>query len=111
MRLLLLILVLLTAAIQYPLWWGKGGWSSAHQLERTIATQKDTNQALLARNNAMKAEVKDLATGSEAVEERARGDLGLVKKGEIFVQILAPNEHQPGIKTPDLASPEEKKGN
>src|SRR3546814_13798025 len=92
MRLLLLILVVLTAAVQYPLWWGKGGWLRAHELQQTIATQKETNQALLARNNAMKAEVQDLKSGTEAIEERARGDLGLVKKDEIFVQILAPNE-------------------
>lgn len=111
MRLLLLILVLLTAAIQYPLWWGKGGWMRVHQLQQDIAAQQDTNQALLARNNAMQAEVQDLKSGSEAVEERARRDLGLVKKGEIYVQILSPKKQLPDLHTPELASPKDKKGN
>jgi cell division protein FtsB len=111
MRLLLLILVLLTAAIQYPLWWGKGGWLRVHQLQQDIAAQQDKNQALLARNNAMQAEVQDLKSGSEAVEERARRDLGLVKKGEIYVQILSPKKQLPALNTPALASPKDKKGN
>jgi len=111
MRLLLLILVLLTAAIQYPLWWGKGGWLRVHQLQQDIAAQQDKNQALVARNNAMQAEVQDLKSGSEAVEERARRDLGLVKKGEIYVQILSPKKQLPDLNTPALASPKDKKGN
>src|SRR3546814_15943541 len=100
MRLLLLILVVLTAAVQYALWWGKGGWLRAHELQQTIATQKETNQALLARNNAMKAEDQELKSDIEAIKEQATGDLGLVKKEEHFVKILAPNEHPHKIKTP-----------
>ncbi|TAM88913.1 MAG: cell division protein FtsB [Candidimonas sp.] len=111
MRLLLLVLVLLTAALQYPLWWGKGGWKRVHELQQAISTQQDTNQALLARNNAMQAEVQDLKTGSGAVEERARRDLGLVKKNEIYVQILSPGKQLPALKTPELASPQQKSGN
>jgi cell division protein FtsB len=111
MRLLLLVLILLTAIIQYPLWLGKGGWSRVQELQRQIATQQETNEALVARNNALQAEVQDLRSGTQAIEERARGELGLVKEGEVFVQILAPHEREPLVKTPGLDSPKNKKGN
>lgn len=95
MRLLLIVLVLLTAFIQYPLWLGKGSWLRVHELQLQIAAQNETNEALVARNNALAAEVQDLKSGIQAVEERARGEMGMVKEGEIFVQLLAPNERQP----------------
>jgi len=102
MRLLFIILALLTAIIQYPLWLGKGGWLRVQELERKVASQQETNEALLARNNALQAEVQDLKTGTAAVEERARAELGMLKEGEIYVQILAPNENQPHVKTPRI---------
>lgn len=108
MRLLLIVLVLLTAMTQYPLWWGKGGWLRVHELEKKAASQRETNEALVARNNALQAEVQDLKSGKAAIEERARSELGMVKEGEVFVQILAPHEHEPEIKTPAIAK---KKGN
>jgi cell division protein FtsB len=108
MRLLFLVLLTLTLITQYPLWWGKGGWSRVQELERKVASQQETNSALLARNNALQAEVLDLKTGKAAIEERARTELGMVKEDEIFVQILAPNEPQPDIRTPQMPS---KKGN
>lgn len=110
MRLLLLVLIVLTAVIQYPLWWGKGGWLRVHELQKQVAAQHETNAALVARNDALAAEVQDLKSGSQAIEERARADMGMVKEGEVFVQILAPNEKEPVI-TPNLASPKNKKGN
>ena len=97
MRLLLIVLVLLTAITQYPLWWGKGGWLRVSQLERQIAAQNETNQALTARNNALQAEVQDLKSGTQAVEDRARGELGMVKQDEVYVQVLAPHEKEPVI--------------
>src|SRR5690554_6940958 len=100
MRLLLIVLVLLTAFIQYPLWLGKGGWMRVHELRSQIAAQNETNEALVARNNALIAEVQDLKSGEQAVEERARGEMGMVKENEIFVQLLAPNEKQPAISNP-----------
>ncbi|MEO9122116.1 MAG: cell division protein FtsB [Burkholderiaceae bacterium] len=111
MRLLLIVLVLLTALIQYPLWWGKGGWARVHELQKKVATQQETNEALIARNTAMQAEVQDLKSGTQAIEERARAELGMVKSDEVFVQILAPHEKEPGVKTPELASPKDEKGN
>ena len=95
MRLLLIVLVLLTAFIQYPLWLGKGSWMRVRELEQQIAAQNEINEALVARNNALAAEVQDLKSGTQAVEERARGEMGMVKQGEVFVQLLAPNEKQP----------------
>lgn len=102
MRLLFIILVLLTAITQYPLWWGKGGWLRVQELERKAASQQETNEALVARNNALQAEVQDLKSGKAAIEERARAELGMIKEGEVFVQILAPHEHEPEIKTPKI---------
>ncbi|MBV6305285.1 cell division protein FtsB [Candidimonas humi] len=111
MRLLFLALLLLTLIIQYPLWWGKGGWQRVHDLQKQLASQHDTNDALTARNNALQAEVQDLKSGTQAMEERARGELGMIKDGEIFVQILSPNEQAPAVQTPHLATPEQQRGN
>ena len=88
MRLLFLILLVLTLSIQYPLWWGKSGWTRVKELQTQIATQKETNDALRTRNNALAAEVTDLKTGTQAIEERARAEQGMLKEGEIFVQIV-----------------------
>lgn len=109
MRLLFLILATLTIAVQYPLWWGKGGWLRVQELQNEVASRNETNEALVARNNALAAEVQDLKSGTQAIEERARGEMGMTKDGEIFVQILAPHEAEPQIKTPVLTL--KKKGN
>jgi|SRR5690606_176488 len=102
MRLLLIVLALLTAITQYPLWWGKGGWLRAQELQGKVASQQEVNEALLARNNALQAEVHDLKSGTAAIEERARAELGMIKEGEIYVQILAPHERGPAVKTPEI---------
>ncbi|MDS1140989.1 cell division protein FtsB [Pusillimonas sp. SM2304] len=102
MRLLFIVLALLTVITQYPLWWGKGGWLRVQELQRKVASQQETNEALLARNNALQAEVQDLKSGTAAIEERARAELGMIKEGEVYVQILAPHEREPQIKTPDV---------
>ncbi len=82
-----LLLVALIAALQYPLWLGKGGWLQAWEAERALEAQRTLNTRLEARNVALEADVKDLKTGFDAVEERARIELGLVKPGEAFVQV------------------------
>jgi len=97
MRLTLLCLAVLTVLIQYPLWWGKGGWLHVRELQEKIAAQQDTNQALMARNAALQAEVQDLRSGTQAVEERARAEMGMIREGEVFVQMLAPNETKPPL--------------
>jgi cell division protein FtsB len=85
-----LLLVALIVLLQYPLWLGKGGWLQALEAERSLDDQRQLNTRLEARNAALDADVKDLKTGFDAVEERARAELGLVKPGEVFVQI--PND-------------------
>ena len=91
MRLLSLTLLALTLATQYPLWWGKGGWLSLRDLQAQVDAETEDNDALTARNNALQAEVQDLKSGSSAVEERARGELNMIREGEYFVQILPRN--------------------
>jgi len=80
------VLVALLVALQYPLWFGKGGLLRVGELDRQLAAQRELNQSLEARNASLEAEVRDLKAGYEAIEERARYELGLVKEGEVFVQ-------------------------
>ncbi len=90
MRLLALALVLMIAVIQSPLWFGKGGWLRVRDLDRQIEAQREANTRLATRNAAMDAEVKDLKQGYDAIEERARSELGMVKQDEVFFQLLQP---------------------
>jgi cell division protein FtsB len=90
MKTLGLVLGALIVLIQYPLWLGKGGWVRAWDNDRQLAAQKAHNQRLQARNDALEAEVRDLKQGTEALEERARFELGMVRQDEVFVQIVEP---------------------
>lgn len=81
------ILIALIVLLQYPLWLGKGGWLRVREIDRQLAAQREVNQKLETRNAALDAEVRDLKTGFDAIEERARFELGLIKEGEIFVQV------------------------
>lgn len=86
MRSLALLLVGLLALIQYPLWLGKGGWLRVWELDRQVTAVKGHNRQLGERNASLEAEVRDLRTGTEAVEERARYELGMVRADEVFIQ-------------------------
>lgn len=88
MRLITLLIALLLVLIQYPLWLGKGGWLRTWELERQLSAQHQANDERLARNRAMEAEVSDLMSGTEAIEERARAELGMISGDEAFVQFL-----------------------
>jgi cell division protein FtsB len=90
MRFFAIILAVLIVLIQYPLWLGKGGWVRAWDIDRQLAAQKAQSDRLQARNDALAAEVKDLKQGFEAIEERARFELGMVRQDEVFVQIVEP---------------------
>ena len=90
MRMVPIILAALLVAIQFPLWLGKGGWMRVREMEQQLAAQNRTNAQLQARNERVSAEVKDLREGAGAVEERARYELGMLKEGEVFVQIVDP---------------------
>lgn len=91
MRLLGLALVLLIALIQNPLWFGKGGWLRVYELSSQAEAQRETNLQLAARNATLDAEVRDLKQGYDAIEERARVELGMVKQDEVFFQLLQPS--------------------
>jgi cell division protein FtsB len=88
MRWLTLIFVALIVALQYPLWLGKGSWLRVWEVDRAATQQKEINQKLRARNASLDAEVRDLKQGYDAIEERARSELGMIKRDEIFFQVL-----------------------
>ena len=89
MRLLGLVFALLILGLQYPLWLGKGGWLRVRELNGQVEAQKDVNAGLKARNAVLDAEVRDLKQGTEAIEERARSELGMIRQDEVFFQLPA----------------------
>jgi len=89
MKILSYILAAALIAIQYPLWIGKGSWLKVWELDRQLVQQREGNAKLKARNDALDAEVRDLKQGLEALEERARMELGMIKRDEVFFQVVA----------------------
>ncbi|KPL27069.1 MAG: cell division protein FtsB [Acidithiobacillales bacterium SM1_46] len=89
-KLLILGLGAILVLLQYPLWFGSGGFLTLLQLQREIDHQRVENARLRERNQALEAEVADLKQGLAAIEERARSELGMVKKGETFYQVVEP---------------------
>lgn len=79
-------LAVLIVAIQYPLWFGRGGWFKVWELDARLSAQRESNHRLETRNAAMDAEVRDLKHGLDAIEERARVELGMVREDEVFYQ-------------------------
>jgi len=90
LRILAVILALLIVALQYPMWLGKGGWLRVRELDRQIEAQSRLNAELKARNAALDADVRDLKQGYEAIEERARSELGMIRQDEVFFQLAVP---------------------
>lgn len=90
MRLLALILAGFVIALQYPLWFGKGGWLRVRDLQQQVAAQKAITAKLDARTRAFDAEVRDLKTGFDALEERARSELGMIRQDEVYFQLAPP---------------------
>jgi len=87
MRWLAVGLLAVIGLLQYPLWLGKGGWLKVWEYDRQLQQQKDVTRKLEIRNAGLDAEVRDLKQGYDAIEERARFELGMVKQDETFVQI------------------------
>jgi cell division protein FtsB len=81
------VLSLLIAWLAYSLWWGKGGLKQVWELDSQLQTHQQINRELAARNAGLDAEVRDLKQGFDALEERARSQLGMIKKNEVFFQI------------------------
>lgn len=88
MRVVTYILLALVVLLQYPLWFGKGSWLKVWDVNQKLETQKSVNDQAQQRNAALDAEVRDLKRGTDAIEERARSELGMVKRGEVFIQII-----------------------
>lgn len=88
MKFLTFILLLLIALMQYPLWLGKASWGKVWQVEQDVTAARENNLLLQNRNNMLEAEVNDLKQGLEAIEERARSDLNMIKQDEILFQIV-----------------------
>lgn len=101
MKILALSLALAIALLQYPLWLGQGSWLRVWEVDQQVRAQRQANEKLQTRNEALDAEVRDLKQGLEAIEERARSELGMVRQDEIFFQILEParNEAVQGTQT------------
>ena len=100
MRILAIVFALLILALQYPMWLGKGGWLQLRELNAQVAVQRQVNAELKARNEALDAEVRDLKQGVEAVEERARSELGMIRQDEVFFQLPADTPASAPAKTP-----------
>lgn len=88
LRPITLVLVIIILLLQYPLWLGKGSWLKVWDVDRQVDEQKKINQQTQLRNAGLDGEVRDLKQGSEAIEERARSELGMVKRDEVFFQIV-----------------------
>ncbi len=101
MKLLTLALIALIAMLQYPLWLGKGSWLRVWDVDQQVRAQRETNQKLHARNAALDAEVRDLKQGLDAIEERARSELGMIKQDEIFFQVIEAKSSGPGSRPQD----------
>lgn len=88
MRILAGILGALIVLVQYPLWLGKGGWLRVSEVDRQLDAQRAKSDQRQVRNQALDAEVRDLKQGLDAIEERARYELGMIKSDEVFFQIV-----------------------
>jgi len=89
-RWLLLILLMMLAGLQYRLWFGEANLLQVWQLEQQIMDQRQLNQQLTERNKRLEAEVQDLKQGLSALEERARSEMGMIREGETFYQLIEP---------------------
>lgn len=90
MRIVTLILFVLLILLQFKLWLGEGGFREVARLEARVENQRQQNEDLLQRNAELQAEVEDLRERLDAVEERARNELGLIKPAEQFYQVVPP---------------------
>jgi cell division protein FtsB len=88
MKSLIAVLILILIGLQYKLWFGDGSLSEVVQLSRELEIQKQKLRELEQRNSILEAQVLDLQNGLDAFEEKARNDLGMIKQGETFIQLI-----------------------
>ena len=90
MKILIAVLIVMFIVLQYRLWFGDGSLSEVVQLSRELEEQKAKLRELEERNRILEAQVLDLQNGLDAFEEKARNDLGMIKEGETFIQLIPP---------------------
>ncbi len=95
MKILIGVLILLLIGLQYKLWIGDGSLSEVVQLSRELEIQKEKLRLLEDKNRILEAQVLDLQSGLDAFEEKARNDLGMIKQGETFIQLIPSAEGEP----------------
>ena len=88
MKTIITVLAILFVLLQVKLWFGDGSIKDGWRLEDAITAQSSENAQLKERNQTLIAEVDDLKQGLDAIEERARSELGMIKKGETFYQVV-----------------------
>jgi len=93
-RTVIFILLALVLLLQVRLWVSESGYRAAWRLENQVGAQQGRNEALRERNRALAAEVEDLKTGTDAVEEIARSELGMTRAGETLFQVIDPAEDE-----------------
>lgn len=96
MKWLWVLLVVFILGLQYRLWVGENSLAELWGVKLKMEEQTAVNDKLKARNDALKAEVADLKQGLDAIEERARSELGMIKENETFYQLVAPAEGEEG---------------
>lgn len=88
MRVVILLLLTVLVALQYRLWLGKNSLPDYWRLQKEVDSQQTTNDNLKRRNQVLYADIEDLREGEDALEERARNELGMIKKDEVFFRII-----------------------
>ncbi|MFU8784580.1 cell division protein FtsB [Aliidiomarina sp.] len=95
MRLLTVIIIGLVLVLQYRIWFGQQGMQDFRELQSDVARQQAANESLEQRNQLIAADIDDLRNALEAVEERARNELGLVRPEETFFRLISIEEQEP----------------
>ena len=90
MKFVTLLLVFLLVMMQVNVWLTKDGYSRLAEIKELIQDQQKENNEMVSRNSQLKEEIKDLKDGYEAIEEKARGDIGMIKEGEEFYLLTEP---------------------
>lgn len=94
MKIIAFVLLVLVVWLQYKVWLQDGGIPEIVQLEQDVKEVKTEVKTLQERNSSLDAEVKDLKKGFDAIEERARSEMGMIKKGEVYYQVIEPESDQ-----------------
>ncbi len=95
MKIIAFVLLILLIWLQYKIWLQDGGLPEVIQLQEEIEEVKTEVEKLQERNASLDAEVKDLKKGLDAIEERARSEMGMIKEGEVYYQVIEPEKNKP----------------